>query len=141
MLAASVKAPGPVLVRPPVPLPIDPLAVMPPLAVSVSRLAPLVIPPVPRVRVFVSDTMVTAAANVIGPFHALLLVRFKRAPAVPTPVPVPLKVNGSFVTVMPPFNCNCAPFETVVPPPEPPVPKAELLDMFSTPAPTVVAPE
>ena len=65
--------------------------------------------------------MVDAAASVMAPLQELLPLVLRSAP--PPLTPVPLRLEVSPATVMPPCNCNCAPLATVVP--ELVVPSAE----------------
>ena len=57
--------------------------------------------------------MVVAAPSVMTPPQVLSFVRLRNAPLPSRPLP--LKLSASFVTKIPPCNCNTAPLATVVP--------------------------
>src|SRR5207249_11839608 len=96
--AASVSAPAPLFVNPPVPLTtpfsttlLDPL--------TVSPKPPLVKVP-DKVSVPASDAMVDADPSVRFPLQELLPLMFRRAPSLE--MPPPLSVKPSAPTAMPP---------------------------------------
>ena len=135
MLPPKVRLPAPSLFNAPVVVPITPL-------ISVSA-APLIVKFLaapstlaPMVKVPASVLICASLAKVIAPFHELVPLMLRSAPA--PAIPVPFKVSASAPIVMPPCNSNAAPFATVTPPAA--VPAAVAFCKLSTPAFTFTAP-
>ena len=131
----SASSPVPFLISVPAPPPSAPLRIMVPALVNVVANVALRMF-ASRSSVPASALRVAAAVSVMVPLQELLPPRLRSAP--PLARPVPLRLNVSPVTAIPPCNCNCAPLATVVPSVVPP--SARLLRRLSTPALTVVRP-
>lgn len=95
----NVSTPVPNLVMLLVEIAITPLIVVLPEPVTSMILVPET-PPVARVRVPLSDSIVVALSNVIAPCHSLLPLMFLKAPVLD--IPDPLRERASLPTVMPP---------------------------------------
>src|SRR5947207_1654788 len=110
----SVRLAAPALVSPPLPLtaaPTDRSALVVTVWVAVGR--PTVPAAALRFSELASTATVASAAIVTAPDHELVPDRFSTTPVPPTPVP--LMVNASAPTAMPPCTWRVAPGDTVVP--------------------------
>ena len=129
--AAMFNVPMGVTASPPLPgLNVAPAMVVMPEPSIVSRLLPVVSPPL-RVRVPALAAIVLGPLSVIAPEYVLLPLTLFKAPAGLAARPVPLRPSGTAPLVIPPWICRAAPAATVTPEE---LPSAALLEILSAPA-------
>ena len=137
LVASRVNLPAPSLVNVPVVVPITLAIVVSPAPPTVRpKPAPVIVPRFDSVSAPASVLIRALPARVIKPPKPVVPDRLRRAPVLPTPVPLRLSASAPIDRLL--CSCRAALLATVVPPVV--EPSAEAFWIFNTPAETVVVP-